>query len=66
MRKIETSHHADDCLTLGKWCRHRVIWRTSTGGCRSGIHTGWALIDADSEAQARLAVPSLVREQPGL
>lgn len=35
---------------------HNFDW-----GCNSGIHTGWAIIEAESEAQARLAVPPLVR-----
>jgi hypothetical protein len=29
---------------------------------RSRIHSGWAIIEAESEAQARLAVPPLVRK----
>ena len=37
---------------------HHFDW-----GCPEGIHTGWALIEAENEAEARLAVPSLVRRK---
>lgn len=29
----------------------------------NGVHTGWAIIEAENEAEARLAVPPLVRGQ---
>jgi hypothetical protein len=32
-------------------------------GCRNGVHTGWAIIAAGSEAEARLVVPPLARGQ---
>jgi hypothetical protein len=32
-------------------------------GCKAGIHSGWAIIGAENEAQARLAVPPLVRSR---
>lgn len=35
---------------------HHFDW-----GCESGVHDGWAIIEAETEAQARLAVPSLLR-----
>jgi len=30
-------------------------------GCPDGVHSGWAIIEAESYDQARLAVPSIVR-----
>lgn len=30
---------------------------------KAGVHTGWAITEAENEAQARLAVPPLVRAQ---
>jgi hypothetical protein len=30
-------------------------------GCGAGVHSGWAMIEAENEAQARMAVPPLVR-----
>jgi len=32
-------------------------------GCMGGVHCGWAIIEAENETQARLAVPPLVRGQ---
>ena len=32
-------------------------------GCPDGVHTGWAIIEAEDEAQARLSVPSFVRNK---
>ena len=32
-------------------------------GCKSGVHSGWAIIEAEDENQARLAVPSFVRSK---
>ena len=29
----------------------------------AGVHSGWAIIEAENEAQAHLAVPPLVRGQ---
>jgi hypothetical protein len=37
---------------------HNFDW-----GCKVGVHTGWAIIEAEDEAQARLAVPPLVRRK---
>ena len=37
---------------------HNFEW-----GCEVGIHNGWAIIEAENEAQAMLAVPSLVRRK---
>jgi len=31
-------------------------------GCEAGHHCGWATIEAESEAQAMMAVPALVRK----
>jgi hypothetical protein len=31
-------------------------------GCEAGVHCGWAIVEADNEAQARLVVPSVVRD----
>jgi hypothetical protein len=35
---------------------HNFDW-----GCESGVHCGWAMIDADSENDAKLVVPSVAR-----
>jgi hypothetical protein len=29
--------------------------------CQVGVHTGWAIVEAENESQARLTVPSRLR-----
>ena len=60
---IETPHTARDCQMLvdqvyAMGYLHHFDW-----GCESGVHSGWAIIEAENEAQAQLAVPSLVRKK---
>ena len=30
-------------------------------GCKDGVHTGWAIVEADNRSEAVMSVPSLVR-----
>lgn len=60
---IETPHTAQDCnLLIGQVYAmgylHHFDW-----GCKDGVHSGWAIIEAENEAEARLAVPSIVRKK---
>lgn len=32
-------------------------------GCKDGVHTGWAIVEADSAAEAIMVVPSAERSQ---
>jgi hypothetical protein len=60
---IETPHTAQDCHMLvdqvtAMGYLHHFDW-----GCQSGVHCGWAIIEAENEDQARLAVPPVVRKK---
>lgn len=60
---IETPHTDDDCQRLidnvyAMGYIYHFDW-----GCDAGVHCGWAIIEAEDEEQARLAVPSLVRNK---
>ncbi len=60
---IETPHTAQDCRLLvdeiyATGYLHNFDW-----GCKAGVHSGWAIIEADNEADARLAVPPMVRNK---
>ena len=60
---IETPHTDDDCQKLidnvyAMGYIYHFDW-----GCDAGVHCGWAIIEAEDEEQARLAVPSLVRNK---
>lgn len=60
---IETPHTAENCLALIEVVDAQGYLSHFDWGCRAGIHTGWIVIEAESEAQARMAVPPLVRKQ---
>ena len=60
---IETPHTAKECQLLMEQIYAMGYLHHFDWGCPSGVHSGWAIIDAESEAQARLAVPPLVRKK---
>ena len=60
---IETPHTASECLTLIKLINAQGYLWNFDWGCQAGTHNGWAIINAENEAQARLAVPPLVRSR---
>lgn len=60
---IETPHTEQNCLALIEEIHAQGFLRNFDWGCKAGVHTGWAVIEAESEAQARMAVPPLVRGQ---
>ncbi len=60
---VESPHSEKDC-------RHVLTQVLSLGfithynwGCESGVHTGWAIIEAENEAEALLTVPAFIRHQ---
>lgn len=60
---VESPHTAGECRALlqdiyAMGYLHHFEW-----ACPYGVHTGWATIEAESEVQARLAVPPRVRHQ---
>ena len=58
---IETPHTKEECLALLKEVNAQGYLRHFDWGCGSRVHTGWAIIEAEDDAQANLAIPSLVR-----
>ncbi|OGO31557.1 MAG: hypothetical protein A2136_10915 [Chloroflexi bacterium RBG_16_54_11] len=60
---IETPHTAQDCQQIIDLVYAMGYLSHFEWGCLSGDHTGWAIIEAENEAQARLAVPSLIRRK---
>ncbi len=60
---IETPHTAQDCKLLVEQVYATGYLYHFDWGCKAGVHSGWAIIEAENEAQARLAVPSIVRRQ---
>jgi hypothetical protein len=60
---IETPHTASECLILIKLINVQGYLWNFDWGCEAGMHSGWAIIAAETEVQARLAVPPLVRRR---
>jgi hypothetical protein len=56
--KEECLQALDDVLARGPEFLAKFEW-----GCMSGEHTGWAVVEAGSEAAARSIVPVLVRSK---
>ena len=60
---IETPHTPQEChLLVGQVYAMGYLYHFDWG-CPDGVHTGWAIIEAEDEEQARLAVPSIVRNK---
>jgi hypothetical protein len=60
---IETPHREQDCRKLAQILHAQGDLMHFDWGCPSGVHTGWAVIEANSLAEARMVVPPLVRGQ---
>ena len=60
---IETPHREQDCFNLLQLLHAQGYLRHFDWGCPSGVHTGWAILEADNEAEALVVVPALVRGQ---
>jgi hypothetical protein len=58
---IETPHSPQECFALVQQIHAMGYLHHFDWGCESGEHTGWAIIEAEDENLARLAVPPLVR-----
>ncbi|HJY62667.1 MAG TPA: hypothetical protein VJ455_00820 [Ignavibacteria bacterium] len=60
---VETSHNREDCLhVLDQFVAYGHITHFEWG-CESGVCTGWAFLEAESEEQALLSVPSFIRDK---
>jgi hypothetical protein len=60
---IETPHTASDCQMLVDQVYAMGYLYHFDWGCKAGVHSGWAIIEAENEADARLAVPPMVRNK---
>jgi hypothetical protein len=60
---IESPHKAEECAMLLRNVLAMGYLMHFDWGCKSGQHVGWAVIEAESEDQARLVVPPMVRDQ---
>jgi hypothetical protein len=59
---VETPHTEQNCRVLVDLINAAGYLHHFDWGCMGGVHCGWAIIEAESEAEARMAVPPLVRD----
>jgi hypothetical protein len=59
---IETPHSETTCYLLVDQVNAMGYLHHFDWGCAVGVHMGWAIIEAESEQDALLTVPSIVRE----
>ena len=58
---VESTHTAEDCHhVVEQFIIHGHIINFDWG-CQAGVHTSWAIIEAENESQAKQTVPSLLR-----
>jgi hypothetical protein len=60
---IESPHTKDDCTHVLKQVEALGYLAHFEWGCASGDHTGFVIIEAKNEVQARMVVPSMSREE---
>jgi hypothetical protein len=59
---IESPHSAANCRLIVSQVHAMGYLHNFDWGCGAGVHCGWAIVEAESEAEAGLAVPMLVRK----
>ena len=60
---IEFHHSVEDCKRVVKMIYALGYLNNFDWGCKSGVHTGWAVIEAENESQALWSVPILIRSK---
>ncbi len=60
---IESPHSAEDCDTIIREVHAAGYLHHFEWGCHSGVHTGWAIVEADNLEHARQMVPWKVRDK---
>ena len=60
---VESTHSADDCHhVVEQFIIHGHIINFDWG-CEVDVHTGWAILEAENESQALMAVPPRLRSK---
>ncbi len=60
---VESTHTAEDCHHIvEQFIIHGYIINFDWG-CLAGVHTGWAIVDAENEFDAKLTVPWRLRSK---
>jgi hypothetical protein len=63
-RFLVISHHSgEDCIKALKEALAIGYLTHFDWGCKDGVHTGWAVLEAEDKAEAMLSVPTFLRGQ---
>ena len=60
---IESPHSAEECHHVVEQFINYGYIMNFDWGCECGVHSSWAIVEAENEAEALLTVPSLLRSQ---
>ena len=62
---IQASHNSEECIKYFEaYVQGGSHYLThSEWGCADGVHTGWLIVEAECEAEARNMVPPVVRHK---
>ncbi len=60
---VESSHTKEEYCRIACFAEALGHITHYEWGCSFGIHTGWAIVEAESEMEALLTVPSLIRRK---
>jgi hypothetical protein len=60
---VESTHTAEDCHhVVEQFIIHGHIINFDWG-CKAGVHSSWAILEAENESQALLSVPPRLRSK---
>ena len=60
---VISNHSAEDCVRALKEVLTIGYLTHFDWGCKDGVHTGWAVIEAENKAEAMMSVPTFLRGQ---
>jgi hypothetical protein len=62
---VESHHTARECIWALREV-HREGWETLGQyhwGCKDGVHTGWAILEASTKFDVQASIPRILRSQ---
>jgi hypothetical protein len=58
---VISNHTGEDCVRALKESLAIGYLTHFDWGCKDGVHTGWAILEAEDKAEAMLSVPTFLR-----
>jgi len=60
---VKSNHTGEDCVKALKEVLAIGYLTHFEWGCKDGVHTGWAILEAEDKAEAMMSVPTFLRRQ---